>query len=173
MIIFKKAAPEDCARLAIAIMQLKKTDENIVEAEMMELINHCYYAQDTETGAIVAVVVAIRELVKYSSIEDDGYGEDTFANRYILKYLAGDPYAISSTNMGYTMQNVLVYLVRELVNDMNDWAVWADTDTLYEEDNDDYNKAIHIALRSNNFVSHVNKPNIFIRVMPIDFDAIH
>ena len=75
--------------------------------------------------------------------------------------------------MGYTMQNVLVYLVRELVNDMNDWAVWADTDTLYEEGNDDYNKAIHIALRSNNFVSHVNKPNIFIRVMPIDFDAIH
>lgn len=173
MIIFKKATIHDVKKIAIGIMQLKDSPENLTDVEVMEFINHCYYAEDQESCSIVAIVAAVRELIQYHDKDDIGSPGDMYANRYMIKYILGDDYAINELNRPQTLTDVLVYLIRELVNDMNDWSVWADTDILYDNVDDAYNHTVYTALRSNDFVSHSNRPNILIRAMPINFDALH
>lgn len=173
MIIFKKATIHDVKKVAIGIMQLKDSPENLTDVEVMEFINHCYYAEDQESGSIVAIVAAVRELVKYHDENDIGSPGNMYANRYMIKYILGDDYAINELNRPQTLTDVFVYLIRELVNDMNDWSVWVDTDVVYDDTDTTYNHVVYTALRTNDFVSHSNRPNILIRAMAIDFNALH
>ena len=171
MIIFKKATPEDIDDIIIAIMQMKNTETNITVPEAMDFIDHCYYAYDDANCAIVAVIAAVREVLnEFSQVE--GSIVNTHPNRYKIKYMLGDDYAIEEFCKPYTLQSVFVYLVRELVNDMNEWAVWADTDDLYITD-EYHDQSIYRALRTNSFAHSITEPTVLIRAMSVDFDALH
>lgn len=171
MIIFKKATPDDIDDIIVAIMSLKNDYKNITVEEAQEFIDHCYYAIDDTTGFIVAVIAAIREtLTEFSEVE--GSMISVHPNRYKIKYMVGDDYQIEEHNKPNTYQSVMVYLVRELCHDMNEWSVWVDTDDVYTTD--EYkDSAIFRALRTNYFAQSLTEPTVLIRAMPIDFDALH
>ena len=171
MIIFKKASPEDIEDVVFAIMQMKDTDTNITVAESMDFIDHCYYAYDDVQCVIVAVIAAVREVLnEFSQVE--GSVINTHPNRYKIKYMVGDDYSIEEFCAPYTLQSVMVHLVKELVNDMNEWAVWVDTDDIYKTD-EYHDQALYRALRSNSFAHSVTEPTVLIRAMAVDFDALH
>ena len=172
MIIFKKASPEDLHDIILAIMRLRDNNgKAITEPEAIEFIDHCYYAYDDTLCSIVAVIAAYREtLNEFSEVE--GSMISVHPNRYKIKYMVGDDFAIEEYAKPYTLQSVMVYLVRELTHDMNDWSVWVDTDDVYigEEYHD---KACYRALRTNYFAQSLTEPTTLIRAMPINFDALH
>ena len=168
MIIFKKATLEDLDKVIIGIMQLKDTETCVTTIEAMDFINHCYYAEDDTNDFIVGIVAATREVLEEFS-EVEGSVVTTYPNRYNIVYMLGDDFAIEEY-CKHSLHDVLVYLVRELVADMNDWSVWADPSRLFNED-DKFNSAANIALRTNDFVK--NQDGIYIRAMPLQFDKNH
>lgn len=170
MIIFKKATLEDLDKVIIGIMQLKDTDTCVTTVEAMEFIDHCYYAEDDASNYIVGIVAATREVLQeYSEVEDSVV--TTYPNKYNIVYMLGDDYFIEEYNK-QTLQDIMVYLVRELSADMNDWSVWADTSKIFTTD-DKFNNAIAIALRTNDFVKSKSHDNMYIRVMPLQFNKNH
>lgn len=172
MIIFKKAELCDVNRVAIAIMQLKSTDTNVTESEVMALIDHCYYAYDDNLDTIVALVAAEREVLTETS-QVSGQIETVYPNRYFIRYIVADDYIIEEMNKDLTVYSVLNYLIRELVGDMNDWSVWVNVNDVLTQNNEAFNDALLKALRSNYFAAHINNHDNYIRVMPIDFDSLH
>ena len=109
MIIFKKAELCDVKRVAIAIMQLKSTDTNVTEPDVMALIDHCYYAYDDNLDTIVALVAAEREVLTETS-QVSGQIETVYPNRYFIRYIVADDYIIEEMNKDLTIYSVLNYL---------------------------------------------------------------
>lgn len=172
MIIFKKADLCDVKRIAVAIMQLKSTDTNITEPEVMAIIDHCYYAYDNDLDTIVALVAAEREVLTEIS-QVSGKTETVYPNRYFIRYAVADDYIIEEMNKDLTVYSVMNYLIRELVGDMNDWSVWVNVNDVLVPDNESFNDALLKALRSNYFAAHINNHDNYIRAMPIDFNSLH
>ena len=171
MIIFKKATLEDIKTVVTAIMNLKNTNSCITDAEAYEFIDHCYYAYDQDLNSVVGIVAATREILTETS-ELNGETVETHPHRYKIVYMLGDDYAIEEYSSPQNLQSVMVYLVRELTADMNDWSVWVDTNDIFVSD-DFYNVSLYRALRSNYFRPHKTEPNLMIRTMPVNFDRLH
>lgn len=171
MIEFKRASLTDTYKLCTAIMELKTSRECITQAEMQEYIDRTYYA--TIDGRIVAIVVAIRELLSWNTVYPD-HVTTTNPNRYLIKYALVDKYTIEKD--GNDPKKVMSRLFKELCADLSDWSVWLDIE--YQADingwtaKDDVIEILTAAAEDNSFKQSKNRFS-YLRVMPIDFGSLH
>lgn len=172
MIQFERAKLEDLSELAIAIMSMKTSDDCITLADMQEYMDRLYYC--TIDDKIVAIVVVIRQQLKWS-VQYPDHVCTTFPNRYNVQYTLIDKGTIESSG-DFRADSVMCRLFREVCADLSDWSVWFDID--YHAginamtSKEDAEEIFRYAAESNGFKPTMNR-FCYLRVVPIDFGALH
>lgn len=167
----KRASTKDLYKIAYAIMCLKTTSESITTEEVKHYVDRCYYCED-RSGNIIAIIAAERIVFEYPS-EVEGETIKTYPNKYRIKYMLYDAYAIKS--MGEDPAELLREMVRELTADMSDWTVSVNLSKLSKisiDSEEDCKETLKYALNSNGF-RNMSDEDLMLRATPLNFDSFH
>lgn len=167
----------DMGRVLNAILTMKSDDKIFTREDLFSLYNRCYYVEAAD-GSIVGVAIA-----KYFSRNQEvifgNYGDPNSAIRdehYTIQYLLLDN-CIYWDGQYVNMFDVATVLIREICADTTDKMVIMDLARQCEvniSNSRDVTRALICkALEITGFGQWYQNPNIYLRVMPIDFNKMH